>query len=302
VSEFIDAMEEADLVVASGGGYITDDFPEMVEGVCGVLAVAQRLGKPTAMFGQGLGPLRDPRLRKLARAGMAGLQLITLREDLKSPSVATELGIPKRHVEITGDDAIELAHDLRSTHRGTKLGLNIRAANYSAVAPSDLHPLRAVIKRIASDLGAEPQVLPISFFNKQDMMSTNALLDRSEAAELPRLHGPEDVIRLVGECRVVITGSYHAGVFALAQGIPVVGLAKSSYYRDKFEGLAAQFGEGCVCLNLGGRDLPEKLHKTTLELSTAAERLRPLLLERAEFQIRCAQNAYGRLQEMLCAA
>ena len=30
--------------------------------------------------------------------------------------------------------------------------------------------------------------------------------------------------------RLVITGSYHAGVFALAQGVPVLALAKSAYY------------------------------------------------------------------------
>ena len=35
---------------------------------------------------------------------------------------------------------------------------------------------------------------------------------------------------------VEVTGSYHAGVFALAQGIPVVGLLQSAYYEQKFIG------------------------------------------------------------------
>ena len=46
------------------------------------------------------------------------------------------------------------------------------------------------------------------------------------------------VIERVGECRVVVTGSYHGAVFALAQGIPVVALVKSPYYVNKMAGLA----------------------------------------------------------------
>ena len=59
----IDNLSSADLVMATGGGFINDEFPDMVDGVCGILRLAQRMGKPTAMFGQGLGPLKTPGLR-----------------------------------------------------------------------------------------------------------------------------------------------------------------------------------------------------------------------------------------------
>lgn len=299
VAEFMDAVDQADLVVASGGGYITDAFPEMVAGVCGVLAVAQRLGKPTAMLGQGLGPLHDGKLRTLARAGMANLDMITVRESLKSPAVAAGLGIAHDRITVTGDDAVELAHGLRPSRLGTKIGLNVRATDYSAVAASELAQLRVAVNRITHDLTAEPQVLPISLYNNEDVVSTGALLD-PEAFRAPIVRGPEDVIELTGTCRVVITGSYHAAVFALAQGIPVVALLKSSYYRDKFTGLAAPFGVGCVCLDMSERDFPARLHATALRLHGRAEQLRPALLERAEAQIICGQNAYSRLEDLLC--
>jgi colanic acid/amylovoran biosynthesis protein len=272
----------------------------MVKGVCGVLAVAQRLGKPTAMFGQGLGPLQDRDLRKCARAGMTKLHMLTLREGVNSPAVAAELGIPQEHITITGDDAIELAHALRPARMGSKMGLNVRTATYAGVATPDLDRLQSAVQRIMGDLAAEPQALPISFHNNEDNLSTGALLDHLEGPELSDLSGPEDIIRLTGQCRVVITGSYHAGVFALAQGIPMVGLAKSSYYRDKFTGLAAAFGEGCACLDMSDRDFPAQLHATALRLHAKAERLRPALLERAEAQIACGQIAYSRLEELLC--
>ena len=302
VSQFIEAVRSADLVVASGGGYITDEFPAMVQGVCGVLAVAHRLGKPTAMFGQGLGPLRDAHLRQSARAGLGQLQRLTLREGLKSPRVAAGLGVAGDRIEITGDDAVELAYDLRPSGLGTKIGLNVRATAYSGFAPSDFQALRSTVGRILADLTAEPQLLPISFVDDEDLVSTGALLD-TPPPTAPKLRcAPEDVIRLAGECRLVITGSYHAAVFALSQGIPVVGMVKSPYYRDKFDGLAEQFGEGCVCLDMSARDYPKQLHQAALRQAAAAEHLRPGLLARAKDQISRGHLACARLPEILCAA
>ena len=97
-------------------------------------------------------------------------------------------------------------------------------------------------------------------------------------------------------CRAVVTGSYHAGVFALSQGIPVVGLAKSPYYRQKFAGLAAQFGEGCRVVGLprGAAELSADIFRAWQD----APRLRPRLQERAREQAEDSRRAYLRLKEL----
>jgi colanic acid/amylovoran biosynthesis protein len=38
-----------------------------------------------------------------------------------------------------------------------------------------------------------------------------------------------------------VTGSYHAALFSLGLGIPVICLYQSAYYKAKFSGLAACF-------------------------------------------------------------
>ena len=88
------------------------------------------------------------------------------------------------------------------------------------------------------------------------------------------LDSPQDVIRRVGECRVVVTGSYHAGVFALSQGIPVVGLSRSDYYDDKFLGLADQFGPGCCLVALDEAGTAHALVARVRELWREADELR----------------------------
>ena len=108
------------------------------------------------------------------------------------------------------------------------------------------------------------------------------------------LDTPLTVIRRVGECRVVVTGSYHAGVFALSQGIPVVGLSRSDYYTDKFLGLADQFGSGCRLVPLD-EPLDEALPARIIELWREAEALRPDLLAAASRQVEEGREAYALL-------
>ena len=76
---------------------------------------------------------------------------------------------------------------------------------------------------------------------------------------LGRFASPWALARQVGRCRIVVSGAYHVAVFALAQGIPVVGLSSSRYYDDKFEGLAAMFGTGLELVRLDGDDVEDRL-------------------------------------------
>jgi colanic acid/amylovoran biosynthesis protein len=116
------------------------------------------------------------------------------------------------------------------------------------------------------------------------------------AATAERVSSPEQVLGRVARCRVVVTGSYHAGVFALAMGVPVVALVASAYYHDKMWGLAHQFGvDGCRVVGLGGPDAPAALADAVAAQWAGAQRLRPALLAAAERQAAAGRDAYRRL-------
>jgi hypothetical protein len=77
--------------------------------------------------------------------------------------------------------------------------------------------------------------------------------------ELPT---PRSLAVATANCRAVVTGSYHVGVFALARGIPVVGVSRSKYYDLKFEGLRALFSDRAVQLvSLGDGDARTNLER-----------------------------------------
>jgi polysaccharide pyruvyl transferase WcaK-like protein len=95
----------------------------------------------------------------------------------------------------------------------------------------------------------------------------------------------------------VVTGAYHAAVFALSQGIPVVGLGRSDYCMNKFEGLRDLFGAGCDIVHLDGNNLSERLTAAIDRAWNSAEAVRPALLESSRRQIAAGREAYRNVYE-----
>jgi len=255
--EFTNAVANADLVIVTGMGGITDAFPEYATNLLETLALAVRYRRYVAMVGQGFGPLHTPKLVAQARAVLPHIDFIGLREDRASLPLLLALGVPSDRVMTTGDDAIEMVYRLRRDSLGEGLGVNLRVADYSGLDKGLLEPLRQVLRDAMRGHRVPVVPLPISHVpGEADVESIRYLMDVNDDSfgdgSPPEVL--DTVIRQVQKCRLVITGSYHAGVFALANGIPTIGLAKSAYYIDKFMGLSALFGPGCETVLLEKRD------------------------------------------------
>jgi polysaccharide pyruvyl transferase WcaK-like protein len=227
---------------------------------------------------------------------------IALREGRHGPKCLRAWGVPSERWTVTGDDAIELAFDNRSRSIGDCIGVNVRVSEYSAVSDHLACVLREPLQHTANSLGARLRPVPISRLpDEADASQINRLFDGYTAVQLPdrSVDTPLRVIQEIQHCRVVITGSYHAGVFALAQGIPVIGIVGSEYYQWKFEGLAHQFGDGCCILRLATATTPSDLESLIRDLWDRAPTLRPALLNSAEAQRDASQIAYNKMLSVL---
>ena len=103
----------------------------------------------------------------------------------------------------------------------------------------------------------------------------------------------------MGRCRVLVTGAYHAAVFALSQGIPVVALTSSAYYDDKFLGLADMFGTGLELVRLDSDDLGERLPAAVRSAWARAPEERPTLLASAAEQIAASRTTFERICDLV---
>jgi polysaccharide pyruvyl transferase WcaK-like protein len=261
----IQAVRAADLVVASGGGYVTDTWWWHAAGVLSLLALAQRLGKPTAMFGQGIGPISQRALRLQARAVLPNLAVLGLREDRIGRPLALSLGTPPGAVSLTGDDALELISETGAPGGGA-LGLSMRVSDYAGVDPASAAAVGDLVMAAAATFGAPIVALPVSRYPvDSDLGAVRALLHAAPSAPsvpgivLDDLTTPEALVAAAARCRVIVTGSYHAAVFGLAQGVPTICLTKSSYYDAKFAGLNALFPGACFVGSLGQPDFADWL-------------------------------------------
>ncbi|MDX1402862.1 MAG: polysaccharide pyruvyl transferase family protein, partial [Kiloniellales bacterium] len=171
----------------------------------------------------------------------------------------------------------------------------VRKATFSGISDEiDIYIARAV-HRLRLELDADPIILPIAKGHRDAEVASRLIGARAVSCDTMLV---SDAIQIAGECRVVLSGSYHAAVFALGQGIPVVGIIGSDYYRQKFFGLAGQFPGGCRIVDVRSPGFEAELGNVVGRLWKEADSLRRDLLQAAKSQIEISRSLY---QNFACA-
>jgi polysaccharide pyruvyl transferase WcaK-like protein len=302
MARFNEAMRTARLVVVCGSGGFYDGSPEWNFEILNLVEYAIRRRVPVAMLGQGFGPLKDAAVLSMAQRLLPSVDLITLRGSPGADELLAGLGVPPSRVRTTGDEAIEMAFDARPLTLGKALGVNLRLGGSAQTDATDLARVRAALEGLAARHAVEIIPVPIALDSYHaDHWSISALLagldPHSDGGA--SLDSPMKVIRQAGRCRVVVTGAYHAAVFALSQGIPVVGLARSAYFIDKIQGLANQFGLGCETVILDRPDAGRTLVEAIERAWRSADDVHGPLLEAARRQITAGHGAYDRVKDLV---
>jgi polysaccharide pyruvyl transferase WcaK-like protein len=306
LAAFIDTIAHARLLVIGGAGGVADHFGDYANLVLLALQCARRRGIPTAIMSHGFGPLTAPHLRAKAAAVLPKVDTIALREARSSRPLLISLGVGLDRVVTTGDDAIELAYEERPAVLGRAVGINLRLARAAGATEQDIEPVREGLRRFLSVCPAPLAGLPIARQRELDVSAiklmvaglnghANGHADDGAVDAGQDLDTPLKVIRRTGQCRIVVTGAYHAAVFALAQGVPAVCLARTRYFHEKFLGLADQFGAGCHLVSLDDEDLPGQLARTMTLAWDEAPVVRETLWQAAAHQIAQGRAAYQRL-------
>jgi len=298
---FLDALRGADLVVIGGQASLNDTFVARAGTVLSTLEAAMALRKYTALVGQGIGPLRNPALLARARAVLPKVDVICLREERTGRALLEELGVEPGRIEITGDDALELSHGFAVGPPGSAIGVNVRIAAYAGTQDTVLEHLREILVPAAQRLDASLLPIPIAFHEgARDVGALRTLLAGAspEKDGGATLRTPEAILAQVRRCRIVVTGAYHAAVFALGQGIPAVCLDGSSYYHAKWEGLVGLFGDGCRVVSLAEPQWETHLAGAIDAAWTQADAVRDGLLTATARQVEAGRRACARISAL----
>lgn len=284
---FVKKFREADLIIALGGGSFSDHFASHSTGLLDTLQGGVIFDKPAALLCAGFEEISNQTLLEKCKNVLPQLSLISCREVNIGPDMLSSFNVSKDKVHVTGDDAIELAYSLRSDEPGEALGINLRQSEYSEINESSVGRVKGTLHQAGYNHKAALFGVPISLFGPSDIESIEKIINGySGLADSGRdLVTPELVIRQIGRCRVVITGSYHSAVFSLAQGIPVIAIARSHHYKSKLEGLKTQFKVGCTILDPNDQGFEKSLKDAIDAAWGEAPSIREYLLEMARLQV-----------------
>jgi colanic acid/amylovoran biosynthesis protein len=299
---FIEAVNSADCLVVCGQGFLTDHVRDHAITTLNMVEIGLGHKAVCAMVGQGIGPLRDRAVIAQSREVLPELELLSLRERVAGLPICRSIGVPEATCSVSGDEAIELACAYHRDPRVNGLGINVRVAPSSGVESSFLNVLRPILEEFAVSVQAEFIPLPIARdHDLGDVRSIQRLFAGTK--ELTdgglSLDSPQAVIEQASRCRIIVTGAYHAAVFALAQGVPAVCLAKSEYFETKFAGLADQFGQGCRVLSLQDPAFERHLKDALVWAWDSAPQLETPLRKAAQLQVLKSYRVYNRLGRIL---
>lgn len=234
------ALRHARLLI-SGGGSLIQDVTSARSAVyyLGVIAAASARRVPTAVIGQGIGPIRRPWVRALTRWTFNRTHAISLR-DAESVQTLSALGVT-RPVHLGADLAVLMppAPPVRVREVLTRLDLDTAAARLGiAVRPwPGLNPVTVggEIRRFAEPRKAAVVVFP---FDRLRDRAVSEAVASAAGGHLVEAASPQNLLGLIGAMDLVVGVRLHALIFAASQGVPALGLT----YDPKVSAFASQQG------------------------------------------------------------
>ena len=231
----------------SGGGTLLQDAtgPRSVLYYLGLLRWAQRWGKPTFVYAQGVGPVRSSLYRVWMRRVLRRATYVSVR-DRRSAALLKALGVPASLIDVVADPVLLL--EPAPTDRAELIlheeGLRTDAAPI-IIAPRPTAGQEQLIAQLAAGadrlveegyaiwlLPMQPAVDTAVCYRIRERMRHPATILRGD-------YRPEELLALMTYAKLVIGIRLHALIMAVNVGVPVVGLS----YDPKVDGFLEEVGK-----------------------------------------------------------
>ncbi|MBF2053045.1 MAG: polysaccharide pyruvyl transferase CsaB [Candidatus Sericytochromatia bacterium] len=250
-------LRQSDLFISGGGGLFQDVTGlGSVPYYGGLLWLAQRLGCPTMIFGQGIGPLRYGPNRWLVKQFFKKARAIAVR-DPESCDFLRDLGLPAHQIFETADpvltmspihytEAQQLLREAGADLNRPLIGVSVRP--WPTWFEKQLKAFTAVLAQFAARLGA--QIVLIPFQPEQDTWLCHEVvysLTCRPAAYTPTVltleqhYSPVAMQGLIGQLDLMVGMRLHALIMAASQGVPAVGLVYDPKVRQFSESVGYRY-------------------------------------------------------------
>ena len=252
----------ADIFITGGGTVLQDKtHPFFVPFWFFKIILAQLFLTPTMFYGIGAGPLERRSSRFLMNFFGRRMNYITVRGPLSERWVR-KFKVPSERIEVTADPAVSLrpAEKKRACELLEKEGVRLDVGRATvcfcirewykfhakSIANKDwsdknrkkyesmIQSITAFTKHLIEAHDAQILFLPMSIFKPNDDREAAALVkEQLESANVPTDslylisgdYSPEEQKSIIGQCDTLVSMRFHPLIYAMTQGIPVIGIA-----------------------------------------------------------------------------
>lgn len=237
----VEALALSDALILSGGGNLSSSWPDLLYERVVLLELAHRLGKPSILLGQTIGPHLGEAEKPLLVAALRGARFLGVRE-LATAILAVHLGIPQQRVWYQFDDAMRLDEPVPPLPSGATIAVTIDP-QIRATATALFASLADQLRKLVEATRARIVLVPHAFGGEaagqpSDLTEARLLAERIGGSRVSIAEGlnVDGARRAAAEASLIVSSRYHPIVFGLLAGVPSLGIYGDDYCRIKLQG------------------------------------------------------------------
>jgi len=268
--EFLKAVNEADLVISTGGHHLTTIIagsiktPQIFD-----MAIALLYGKPLLLWSQSVGTFefQSPANKEMIEKILSGAGQIFIRDEASEEQIR-KLGVSLEHVSKTRESVFGLYDVVQSrikpSERRNILGISVWTGKKKAAAAWE-HYVRTFAEFVdhAIESGYKVHFFPMEMqgADRPCIEDIIRLVGQKNSCEIVEgFPGTVEHINAIAQCKIFLGHKTHSQIFSLVAATPLIAVA----YHRKTEDFMAQFGLEDYCIvdtQLSGEKLVQLFEK-----------------------------------------
>ncbi|WP_246218335.1 polysaccharide pyruvyl transferase CsaB [Litoribacterium kuwaitense] len=245
IKDMMKSLKEADGFISGGGSLLQDATSnKTVPYYAGLMQMASWLGKPYAVYAQGIGPLSKKLGQRLTVSSMNKAAVVTVRDE-GSLALLRSLGV-NRSVDVVPDPVMALEPSDALPNWFHEQGesrpvITLSVRDWPSEEPY-LQKMATSVERLAKEKGAAVALLPVH--GEHDLKTSQALAEHLQSPYLMFPHDAslEEKLAMVRDSELLIGMRLHALIFAATSNTPFVAVS----YDPKIDAIAKQLQQPLV--------------------------------------------------------
>lgn len=253
--EVRNAIKNSDGLISGGGSLLQDATGiKSIPYYLGVIKLAQWLGKPTFVYAQGIGPVQRKLFHPLVASVFRRCNYVSVR-DTESAELLRSMGLQGMEMNVVPDpvmgmvlsEKVRVGHDDHDVMDGQEqlplVGVSVRFWNNDR---SELAKIAEGLTALCKRRNVHIRFLPFHFPGDDEasrycmelIERANGLDNGSKLSIAPETEHPQDMLREVSRCSLLIGMRLHSLIYAASQNVPLLGVS----YDPKIDHFLGRLG------------------------------------------------------------